>query len=123
MKLNEDDILLFNEISNQLPANFHLDYKAAKSESNQNNDSSKSDAQRGTYVHGLLENFIKSRGEKEFFFNKSKDELAFNFGRDLVTPYLDSKEHTLLSEKELKFDLFTQKISPSLIWLYYQKKI
>ena len=57
VKLNEDDILLFNEISNQLPANFHLDYKAAKSESNQNNDSSKSDAQRGTYVHGLLENF------------------------------------------------------------------
>ena len=49
-----------------------------------------------------------------------KDELAFNFGRDLVTPYLDSKNaYTLLSEKELKFDLFYSEnfVKPDLVIL------
>ena len=119
VKFNEDDTSLFDEISNQLPANYHLNYKTARDESRRCDDSSKSDAQRGTYVHELLEKFIESKGEREFFFNKVEDELAFNFGKELIAPYVNSGEHTLLSERELKFDLFTQKISakPDLVIL------
>ena len=64
------------------------DYKTARNESLSKRDSSKSDASRGTYVHGLIEKFIESNGKKEFFFNKVEDELAFNFGKELITPYI-----------------------------------
>ena len=117
VKLNEDDVSLFNEVSNQLPPNYHLDYKTVKSESDFKSDSSISDADRGTYVHGLLEKFIESKGKNEFFHTKTEDELAFNFGKELIDPFFDSEKYSLLSEQELKFDLFTQKISakPDLI--------
>lgn len=111
VKFSEDETNQISEISKNLPPNLLLQYKNIYSEKKVTSDSLKSDSERGTFVHSMLEQWILSKGEKKTFFKKAEDELAFNFGRELLVPYINSDAHKLISEKDLKFDLFTQKIS------------
>jgi len=124
VKITEEQIKLSNEVINQLPANQLLGLKNISFDQIDSGEKIKSDSERGTFVHRMLETWIDLKGEFVPEIKKLEDELAFNFGKSLLIDVIKSEQFKMLSESELKFDLFTQKISakPDLVLLPYENE-
>ena len=118
LKISEDNLETLSPVVLALPPNLQKKYITATKELEEKEDLSevKSSAERGTKVHKMVENYLNGR-ETSTDFNNFQDREAFSYACSELECYLGGERFNLISERDLKFDLFTQKISskPDLI--------
>jgi hypothetical protein len=118
LKITEESLEALSPVLLSLPPNQQKKYlSVVKGVDKENEESSfKSSAERGTKVHWIIENYINGVDVTNSTLDVHDTE-AFSYAKEELNNYLSNPEFNLISERDLKFDLFTQKISskPDLI--------
>ena len=118
LKITEESLGALSPVLQSLPPNQQKKYLSVVKGDNKEVEESifKSSAERGTKVHWIIENYINGNDVKDSSLD-IHDMEAFSYAKRELKNYLNNSEFNLISERDLKFDLFTQKISskPDLI--------